>query len=90
MDRSLLAAGAGSVTSGLATAVLGLGETFQLAVVAEGIESAEQSQTLNDLGCELGQGFLFAKPMVADSLLNFLQQHPDSLHPALRSVTPAE
>ncbi len=46
MDRSLLAAGASPVTSGLASAVLGLGETFQLEVVAEGIEYPEQSDTL--------------------------------------------
>ena len=45
MDRSLLAAGASPVTSGLASAVLGLGETFDLEVVAEGIEYPEQSAT---------------------------------------------
>ena len=63
MDRSLLAAGASPVTSGLASAVLGLGETFDLEVVAEGIEYPEQSATLRDLGCETGQGFYFARPM---------------------------
>ena len=63
MDRSLLAAGASPVTSGLASAVLGLGETFQLEVVAEGIELPEQSSTLAALGCETGQGFYFARPM---------------------------
>ena len=62
-DRSLLAAGAAPVTSGLASAVLGLGETFQLEVVAEGIEYPEQSVTLKELGCETGQGFYFARPM---------------------------
>jgi predicted signal transduction protein with EAL and GGDEF domain len=73
MDRSLLAAGASPVTNGLATAVLGLGETFDLTVVAEGIEYDEQSSTLSELGCELGQGFLFAKPMVASELDGFLR-----------------
>ena len=58
MDRSLLAAGASPVTSGLASAVLGLGETFELEVVAEGIEYSEQSTTLRDLGCETGPGVL--------------------------------
>jgi diguanylate cyclase (GGDEF)-like protein/PAS domain S-box-containing protein len=71
MDRSLLAAGASPVTSGLASAVLGLGETFALEVVAEGIEYSEQSATLKDLGCELGQGFYFARPMTADALLEY-------------------
>jgi EAL domain-containing protein (putative c-di-GMP-specific phosphodiesterase class I) len=73
MDRSLLAAGASPVTSGLATAVLGLGETFQLEVVAEGIEYSEQSTTLRDLGCETGQGFFFARPMAHDQLIEFMR-----------------
>ena len=73
MDRSLLAAGASPVTSGLASAVLGIGETFQLEVVAEGIEYPEQSDTLRGLGCETGQGFYFARPMVPEKLLEFLE-----------------
>jgi diguanylate cyclase (GGDEF)-like protein len=74
MDRSLLAAGASPVTSGLASAVLGLGETFQLEVVAEGIEFPEQSVTLKELGCETGQGFFFARPMEPERLLGYLAE----------------
>jgi EAL domain-containing protein (putative c-di-GMP-specific phosphodiesterase class I) len=73
MDRSLLAAGASPVTSGLATAVLGLGETFELEVVAEGIEFPEQSMTLRELGCETGQGFYFARPMEPDRMMGYLR-----------------
>jgi len=72
MDRSLLAAGASPVTSGLATAVLGLGDTFKLEVVAEGIEFADQSSTLCQLGCGVGQGFYFARPMAVQQLLGYL------------------
>jgi EAL domain-containing protein (putative c-di-GMP-specific phosphodiesterase class I) len=32
----------------------------------------EQEQSLQDLGCEIGQGFLFAKPMGVDALVGFL------------------
>jgi EAL domain-containing protein (putative c-di-GMP-specific phosphodiesterase class I) len=74
MDRSLLAAGASPVTSGLASAVLGLGETFDLEVVAEGIEYPEQSVTLRDLGCETGQGFYFARPMEPSQLIAYLDE----------------
>jgi diguanylate cyclase (GGDEF)-like protein/PAS domain S-box-containing protein len=74
MDRSLLAAGASPVTSGLASAVLGLGETFELEVVAEGIEYPEQSVTLRELGCETGQGFYFARPMEPVNLLGYLSE----------------
>jgi diguanylate cyclase (GGDEF)-like protein/PAS domain S-box-containing protein len=72
MDRSLLKAGS-PVTSGLATAVLGLGQTFDIEVVAEGIELPEQWSTLRDLGCELGQGFYFAKPMEQQRVLSYLE-----------------
>ncbi|HTT28644.1 MAG TPA: EAL domain-containing protein [Solirubrobacteraceae bacterium] len=75
MDRSLLAAGAAPVTSGLASAVLSLGETFDLEVVAEGIEYPEQSVTLRELGCDTGQGFYFARPMVPEHLISFLEEH---------------
>ncbi len=75
MDRSLLAAGASPVTSGLASAVLGLGETFELEVIAEGIEYQEQSLTLRELGCETGQGFYFARPMPSARLIEFLAGH---------------
>jgi diguanylate cyclase (GGDEF)-like protein len=72
MDRSFLREGATPDTSGLATAVVALGATLNLEVVAEGIEFPEQWHTLRDLGCEMGQGFYFARPMDADASLEFL------------------
>jgi sensor c-di-GMP phosphodiesterase-like protein len=79
MDRSLLAAGGSPITSGLASAVLGLGETFQLEVVAEGIEYVEQSETLGQLGCELGQGFYFARPMAPVDLIEYFEAQKGSV-----------
>ncbi len=67
MDRSFLRGGATPEASGLATAVVALGATLDLEVVAEGIEFPEQWHTLRDLGCEMGQGFYFARPMDADA-----------------------
>ena len=42
-------------------AVLSLGESLGLSVIAEGIESREQWDLLADWGCEMGQGFLFGQ-----------------------------
>jgi EAL domain-containing protein (putative c-di-GMP-specific phosphodiesterase class I) len=45
------------------TAILGLARSFGRRVVAEGIENAEHHARLIELGCDLGQGFYYARPM---------------------------
>jgi diguanylate cyclase (GGDEF)-like protein/PAS domain S-box-containing protein len=70
MDRSFLASE--PENSGLAAAIIALGNTLKLHVVAEGIEMPEQIASLRDLGCELGQGFFFAKPMDDEALIQYL------------------
>ncbi|WP_433075307.1 putative bifunctional diguanylate cyclase/phosphodiesterase [Dactylosporangium sp. CA-052675] len=56
----------------LAEAVVQLGRALQLQTVAEGIETTEQWSTLQDLGCEFGQGYLFARPGAADEISSIL------------------
>jgi diguanylate cyclase (GGDEF)-like protein/PAS domain S-box-containing protein len=70
MDRSFLSSEHDE--SGLAAAIIALGNSLSLDVVAEGIELPEQINSLRDLGCELGQGFLFAKPMDHEALVAYL------------------
>ncbi|OLB80293.1 MAG: hypothetical protein AUI14_07105 [Actinobacteria bacterium 13_2_20CM_2_71_6] len=50
----------------LTRAIVGLGRSLRLATIAEGIEAADQCEPLRDSGCELGQGFYFAKPLTTD------------------------
>jgi diguanylate cyclase (GGDEF)-like protein/PAS domain S-box-containing protein len=69
MDRSFLAE---DKNEPLAAAVIALGESLSLDVVAEGIEYDEQAASLRGLGCDLGQGFLFARPMPHDALHDYL------------------
>jgi diguanylate cyclase (GGDEF)-like protein/PAS domain S-box-containing protein len=54
----------------LAHAILKLGQTLQLQTLAEGIERTKQCQALHALGCQYGQGYLFAKPVPADEILD--------------------
>jgi EAL domain-containing protein (putative c-di-GMP-specific phosphodiesterase class I) len=70
MDRSFLSSEHDE--SGLAGAIIALGNSLSLDVVAEGIEQPEQIASLRELGCELGQGFLFAKPMNHEALVEYL------------------
>ena len=54
-------------------AIINLAHNLGLNVVAEGVEEVEQQQTLLELGCEFGQGYLFSKPISrikAESFLN--------------------
>jgi diguanylate cyclase (GGDEF)-like protein len=48
--------------SALVRAILALGQALGLNVVAEGIETTGQREQLQALGCDLGQGYLFARP----------------------------
>lgn len=59
-----------------------LGHRLGLKVVAEGIETLSVAQHLADMGCDLGQGYYFAKPMPAAQFADWLKQHaerPESL-----------
>jgi diguanylate cyclase (GGDEF)-like protein/PAS domain S-box-containing protein len=68
--------GAGVDRSALARAIVGLGETLRLRTIAEGIELGEQRAALIQLGCELGQGHLFAPAMPAENIDQILMTPP--------------
>ena len=70
MDRSFLAAGEEEST--LTAAIIALGDSLKLDVVAEGVERPEQMASLQSLGCELGQGFLFARALDRTALVEYL------------------
>ena len=48
--------------------ILDLGRALGLTVVGEGVETHEESQRLQALGCRLAQGYLFGRPVPADQL----------------------
>jgi EAL domain-containing protein (putative c-di-GMP-specific phosphodiesterase class I) len=82
IDRSFVAsiAGAGALPP-LVRGLLDLGRTLELEIVAEGIESPAQLTQLRAQHCQLGQGYLFARPMSADEA----ERRLDDL---VRHVTP--
>jgi diguanylate cyclase (GGDEF)-like protein/PAS domain S-box-containing protein len=57
----------------LASAVVALGRSLKLRVVAEGIERTEQEADLISLGCDYGQGYLYSKPVSLYQLVSLLQ-----------------
>jgi EAL domain-containing protein (putative c-di-GMP-specific phosphodiesterase class I) len=56
----------------LARAIVDVANSFQLQVVAEGIEETAQSERLIELGCAMGQGFHFARPLELAALEDLL------------------
>ncbi len=61
-------------------AVLSLGSSLGMKVVAEGVETDEQLQMLESLGCDQAQGFYFARPMPAQDVAAFLVSFPRQAH----------
>ncbi len=55
----------------LTASILDLAATLNLRPVVEGIETPAQLDRLRELHCELGQGFLFARPLTAGQLETF-------------------
>ncbi len=56
----------------IATAIVRLAQELDLEIVAEGIENAETARALDDLGCQVGQGYHFGRPMPTEELLAML------------------
>jgi diguanylate cyclase (GGDEF)-like protein len=67
IDRTFVST-AGPAISPIARAIVELGRTLGLQVIAEGIEHVEQARWLADVGCRYGQGYLYARPMGAAAL----------------------
>lgn len=55
----------------IAKAVISIGKTRQIKVIAEGVENKGQWECLKELECDEIQGYYFAKPMPAEEILNF-------------------
>lgn len=73
IDRSFLL-GMGSRAQAIVAAMVNLGASLGLTVVAEGVETEMQRLWLQRLGCPLAQGYLFARPLPATQVLAFLAQ----------------
>jgi diguanylate cyclase (GGDEF)-like protein/PAS domain S-box-containing protein len=54
--------------------IVAVAQHFKLRIVAEGVERPEQAQFLLEAGCELAQGYYYARPLAANTILSFLQR----------------
>jgi diguanylate cyclase (GGDEF)-like protein len=76
IDRSFVAAlSDGGQSRGLLDAILGVGRSLSLSVVAEGIEEHQQRGMLEAMGCQMAQGFLLGRPGPACDIDDVLGSH---------------
>jgi EAL domain-containing protein (putative c-di-GMP-specific phosphodiesterase class I) len=79
----------GKEGAAVARAIITMSGTLHLRTIAEGIESASQQTELQNLGCELGQGYLFAKPLRKADMNEFLRTAARTEKESLSVVPPA-
>ncbi|PZR89112.1 MAG: hypothetical protein DI537_22170 [Stutzerimonas stutzeri] len=56
----------------IVSAVIGLGQSLKMPVVAEGVETKAEASMLTKFGCDFVQGYLFSKPLMASAVPNIL------------------
>jgi diguanylate cyclase (GGDEF)-like protein/PAS domain S-box-containing protein len=71
----------GGAHAALARTVIALGDSLGLRTVAEGVEQPEQRDQLLALGCRVGQGYLFARPMPGAGAAEYLRGARDARRP---------
>jgi diguanylate cyclase (GGDEF)-like protein/PAS domain S-box-containing protein len=59
--------------AGIVTAVIGMGKSLHMRVVAEGVETREQLEILQEQGCPQGQGYYFCRPVPAEEFGQLLE-----------------
>jgi diguanylate cyclase (GGDEF)-like protein/PAS domain S-box-containing protein len=59
--------------AGIVTAVIGMGKSLHMRVVAEGVETREQLEILREHGCPQGQGYYFCRPVPAEQFRQLLE-----------------
>lgn len=61
-------------------ALVGLGRAIGVDIVVEGVETAADAATLRDIGCNIGQGYYFARPMPVEMLPKWIERQKKSAH----------
>ena len=78
IDRSFInGLGSDSGDSAIVASCIDLAHAVGILAVAEGVETSVQVQTLKAMGCDLAQGYHFARPLPAPALKEWLDAHAD-------------
>lgn len=75
IDRAFISRIGNAKQDAIVNAMIAMGKTIGLKVVAEGVETEQQCDYLKRQNCDILQGYLFAKPLTAIHATEYLQQH---------------
>lgn len=81
IDRSFVTGIDQPADRSIVMAVIAMAHGLGIGVVAEGIETERQAEVLLELGCDLGQGYLFSRPIPAEATVALLAGDASSLVP---------
>ncbi|MGF2529930.1 EAL domain-containing protein, partial [Ralstonia pseudosolanacearum] len=73
----------------IASAVIAMAHSLRMQVVAEGVEHAGQLAWLRAAGCDLGQGYLFSRPLHAEQLMSWLRRQDSAAPPFDAEIIPS-
>ena len=75
IDRSFVAGiNSNGDDAAIAGAIISLAHSLDLEVVAEGVETEDQYQTLSNIGCDLAQGYLISMPLLGDDVFDYMNR----------------
>lgn len=79
IDRSFVKDLGGLMTNPIISAIIGIARGFDLELVAEGVEHPQQAAMLRALGCDIMQGYYFARPVRAEDAEALFSMPPRSV-----------
>ncbi len=88
VDQSFVAGLEDPADRSIVSSVIGLARGLGLDVIAEGIETREQQARLLELGCAVGQGYLFSRPVPADEAARLMEPRRSGSRPAGHPARP--
>jgi EAL domain-containing protein (putative c-di-GMP-specific phosphodiesterase class I) len=78
IDRGIIAHIAASKRNqAIVSALISLGDALSMEMLAEGVETEADAEALRALGCEQGQGYLFARPMPVERIAGWIAERQD-------------
>jgi EAL domain-containing protein (putative c-di-GMP-specific phosphodiesterase class I) len=74
IDRSFISGEESQDNRLIVEAVVRMAKALNLRLICEGIETEEQARWLQELGCDLGQGYWYSRPLAVGAMTKLLQQ----------------